>query len=101
MVVAAICAAVIAVLLGVAWIRDDGDRGEPRAVGPITHTQAPAKPPAPPPLPAAGPANGLPQVGADQDVEIQNGVRIIRPRRERSLPQGQAIPVPGVPALTP
>ncbi len=99
-VVAALCAALIAVLFGVAWIRDDGDRGEPRAVGPITHVQAPAKPVAPPAPPAAAPS-GLPQIGADQDVEIQNGVRIIRPRRDRSLPQGQAIQVPGAPARAP
>lgn len=100
MVVAAICALLISVLIGVAWIRDDGDRGEPRAVGPITRTQAPAKLPAPAPLPAAAPP-GLPPVGADQDVEIQNGVRIIRPRRQGSLPQGQAVPVPGAPARAP
>ncbi len=99
-VVMAVCAAVIVVLVGVAWIRDDGDRGEPRAVSPITHTQAPAKPPAPPPPSTAAPS-GLPPYAADQEVEIQNGVRIIRPRRDRSMPQGQATPVPAVPAQAP
>lgn len=110
--------AALAVLLAVSWLRDDGDRGRPMAVAPIEHVEAPPKPPAPAPLPAqpAAPplsalpspalsgapmpaaSAGLPPVRDDQEVEIQNGVRIIRPRRERPATGGQTIRVPGAEA---
>lgn len=105
----------IAVLVAVSWLRDDGDRGRPRAFVPIERVVAapkPAAPPAPappvspaPPSPAsppqasaeaaaAPPPPGFP-AAADQEVEIQNGVRIIRPRREgAALPAGQFTPAP-------
>ena len=111
--VALLAALGVAALIGVAWLRDDGDRGRPRAVSPIERiAPPPAPPPPPPPPPAAVPPAAVPPVAlppgfpdiADQDVEIQNGVRIIRPRRDRGRPvSGQSIPVPppttfGVPA---
>lgn len=100
--VAATCVAAAAALLAIAWWRDDGNRGRPLAVVPIEHVTAPPKPPPPQPPPAqpappsASPATvpGLP-AAADQEVEIQNGVRIIRPRRDRAAAPGQVVPVPG------
>ena len=99
LVVVAIAALGVAVLVGVAWLRDDGDRGRPRAVAPIERITAPPKPPAPPPAaaPPAAPTLAAPPgfpADADQEVEIQNGVRIIRPKRDRAAPPlGQTIPV--------
>ncbi len=93
------------VLVAVAWFRDNGDRGHPRAIAPIERVVAPPKPVAPPP-PAAAPAapatvaSGQSMPGFpppdDQEVEIQNGVRIIRPRRER--PPAGALTLPAAPA---
>lgn len=113
-VAAGLAAAAVAALVAVSWWRDDGDRGRPVAVAPIEHRAAPPKPPAaipaPPPLPppsttfsppGAVPATppqdadafrGLPPVRDDQEVEIQNGVRIVRPRRNG--PGSQTIQVP-------
>lgn len=101
LVVAALAALGVAALIAVAWLRDDGDRGRPRAIAPIERIVAPPRPAAPPPaapppvaLPPAAPPPGL-SIGGDQEVEIQNGVRIIRPKRDRALPApGQTIPVP-------
>ena len=104
-VAAGLVVAALAALLAVSWYRDDGDRGHPVAVAPIAHVQAPPKPPpvpapaaplAPPtaaPAPAA--SSGLPAVRDDQEVEIQNGVRVIRPRRDGGAPGSQTIRVPG------
>lgn len=107
--VAATCVAAAVALLAIAWWRDDGNRGRPLAVVPIEHVTAPPKPPPPQPPPAqpapppsASPATvpGLP-AAADQEVEIQNGVRIIRPRRDRAAAPGQVVPVPGAPPPPP
>lgn len=99
LVVAAVAALGIAALVAVAWLRDDGDRGRPRAVAPIERIAAPPKPAAPSPAPAPpAPAVALPPgfpAEADQEVEIQNGVRIIRPRRDHGLPPaGQSFVAP-------
>ncbi len=104
-VAAGLILAGLAALLAVSWFRDDGDRGRPVAVAPIEHVQAPAKPPAaqtvpvaPPPAAAAPPApvaaSGLPPVRDDEEVEIQNGVRVIRPRRVGAAPGSRTIQVP-------
>ena len=103
-VVAGLMLAALAVLLAVAYVRDDGDRGQPVAVAPIEHVL-------PPPGPLTGPAGsapqaaatsqtpaaeaGLPPVRADQEVEIQNGVRIVRPRRAEPAGTSRSIEVPG------
>lgn len=98
--------AALTILVAVAWLRDDGDRGRPVAVAPIVRVEAPPKPPPPaqpataPPAAAAaappGPAAtaALPPVRDDQEVEIQNGVRIVRPRRDASPATGRTIRVP-------
>ncbi len=109
-VAAGLVLAALAALLGVSWFRDDGDRGRPVAVAPIEHVSAPPKPAAAPPVPApaaplsAAPAvgapqapvaaSGLPPVGDDDEVEVQNGVRIVRPRRVGPMPGSQTIRVP-------
>ena len=109
-VAAGLLLAGLAALLALSWFRDDGDRGRPVAVVPIEHVQAPAKPPAAPPAPAvpvapppAAPAaalqapvaaSGLPPVRDGEEVEVQNGVRIIRPRRVGPAPGSQTIRVP-------
>ncbi len=106
-VVATVCVAATLVLIAIAWIRDDGDRGDPRAVSPITRVDAPPKPQIPPPAtvaPGSGattgasgpPLSGLPPLGADQEVEIQNGVRVIRPRRSDigGVLRSQSVTVP-------
>ena len=100
LVMAATVLAGLATLIGVAWLRDDGDRGKPRAVSTIEHVAPPQKPSTPPPGPApqTAPAIGASALREDQEVEIQNGVRIIRPRRERPAPPGDAIRGPDVPA---
>ena len=102
--VAAICVAAASALVAIAWWRDDGNRGRPIAVVPIEHVTAPPKPlpsqPAPPqpaqPLPAS-PEGAVAPAPSDQEVEIQNGVRIIRPRRDRGAVPSQVLPVPGEP----
>lgn len=104
--VAGLVLAALTILVAVSWLRDDGDRGRPVAVAPIEHVQAPPRPPAPPqpaiavPAPAAAattdPAasSTLPPVRDDQEVEIQNGVRIVRPRRDAAPAAGRTIRVP-------
>ena len=110
--VAAICVAAASALVAIAWWRDDGNRGRPLAVVPIEHVTAPSKPPpSPPPAPqpAPPPSPGSPEaaagsrlpVPADQEVEIQNGVRIIRPRRDRGAVPSQVLPVPSGPSTPP
>lgn len=105
-VAAALVLAALAALVAASWLRDDGDRGRPVAVAPIEHAQAPPKPAAPeavppaapaapPPATAPPPAAGLPPPRDDQEVEIQNGVRIVRPRRAPAQSGGQTVPVPG------
>lgn len=102
----------LATIVAIASMRDDGDRGTPRAISSIEHVLAPARPvpPAPlasPPPPPVAPAAvaamppGLPAVGADQDVEIQNGVRVIRPKRDRRPADGQSVQLPGAPPTGP
>ncbi len=109
-VAAGLVLAGLAALLAVSWFRDDGDRGRPMAVTPIEHVPAPPKPAAAPPVPApaaplpAAPAaaaaqapvaaGGLPPVRDDEEVEVQNGVRIVRPRRVGPMPGSQTIRVP-------
>ena len=92
----------LALLIALAYLRDDGDRGHTVAIAPIEHVAAPPKPAVPPPAPlpappAAEPAasSALPPVRDDQEVEVQNGVRIVRPRHSRSEPGGQTLSVPG------
>lgn len=99
-VVAGLLLAALATLVAVAYVRDDGDRGQPVAVAPIEHLAAPPAPvaPAPAAAPQAAPNAGLPPVRADQEVEIQNGVRIVRPRRAESAGGGRTIEVPGAQA---
>lgn len=103
---AGLAAAALAVLIALAYLRDDGDRGHAVAIVPIEHVATPPKPPivpplAPPPAPnsappaAAAASPAPPPVRDDQEVEIQNGVRIIRPRRAGSAPGGQTLNVPG------
>ena len=105
--VAAICVAAASALVVIAWWRDDGNRGRPLAVVPIEHVTAPPKlPPPQPPQPAPPPPPGSPEAAAaprlpapaDQEVEIQNGVRIIRPRRDRGAVPSQVLPVPSAPS---
>jgi hypothetical protein len=93
----------VAVLLIASVLRDDGSRGEPGAVATIQHVALPASPPKPAAReaavvePAAVPTpSALPPVRDDQEVEIQNGVRIIRPRRGGSAAGGQVLKVPAV-----
>lgn len=103
----------LAALIVVAAWRDDGDRGEPRATSTIEHVTAPEKPTAPTvahPAPTSAPtapvadgsvptvSPGLPPARGDQDVEIQNGVRIIRPRRDAAAPGGVTVKVPAAAA---
>ena len=106
MALAGLAAAALALLIALAYLRDDGDRGRPVAISPIAHVAAPPKPAVAPPLapspappaatfPALSPA--LPPVRDDQEVEVQNGVRVIRPRRTGSGPGGQTLNVPGTP----
>lgn len=128
--VPALLAAAATALAGFAWLRDDGDRGQPRATVPITYA-APAKPAPPSPAPplaapqperpalvpaaaeppapvsfasptapdAARPGGDAPRIARDdQDVEIQNGVRVIRPRGDRPGPDVRgARPAGGAP----
>ena len=101
--VAAICVAAASGLVAIAWWRDDGNRGRPLAVVPIEHVTPPPKPPQPAPPQPAPPPSAAPEAAAmpglpapaDQEVEIQNGVRIIRPRRDRGAVPSQVLPVPG------
>lgn len=114
-----VLAAAITALLGFAWLHDDGDRGEPRAVVPIAVVTSPTKadvpapllpaakpspPDIPPGLPAAAtpapsPPRSAPAVAEtaprlgddDQDVEIQNGVRVIRPHPGGAERQGRSV----------
>ena len=104
MVLAGLAGAALAVLIAVSYLRDDGDRGRAVVIAPIEHVAAPPKQAASPPLPAPNPAPPaaesaaspvLPPVRDDQEVEVQNGVRIIRPRRARAEPGGQTLNVPG------
>lgn len=111
---AGLAAAALAVLIALAYLRDDGDRGRAVAIVPIAHIAAPPKPPIAPPLAPPPTPNSAPQATAaappapppvrdDQEVEVQNGVRIIRPRRTGSAPGGQTLNVPGavpLPAAT-
>lgn len=96
-------------LLIASVLRDDGNRGEPSAVSVIQHVAAPASPPKPaakeaavaePPFLAT---SALPPVREDQEVEIQNGVRIIRPRRSGGFAGGQVLKIPnnGEPSAAP
>lgn len=105
-VVLAVAALALVAIVALASMRHDGDRGTPRAISSIEHVVAPAKPvppappvspPRPPVVPAAVAAvpPGFPAAGTDQDIEIQNGVRIIRPRRDRRSSDGQSVQVPG------
>ena len=94
---------VVAALLIASVLRDDGSRGEPGAVATIQHVAPPVSPPKPAPREAAAadsPAvptlSALPPVRDDQEVEIQNGVRIIRPRRGSGAVGGQVFKVPAV-----
>ena len=112
-------AAAVTALIGFAWLHDDGDRGEPRAVVPIAVVTSPAKADAPAPLspaakvpppdvppalpaaaaPAPSPPRSAPAVveiaprlgDDDQDVEIQNGVRVIRPHHDGAERQGRSV----------
>lgn len=106
--VAAVAALAVAALVALSWLRDDGDRGRPRAIAPIERVAAPPKPAAPPPPPPAPnpppaaaappPPPGFP-AAEDQEVEVQNGVRIIRPRRDGATPPtGQFTPATPPPA---
>ena len=97
-------------LLIASVLRDDGNRGEPSAVSVIQHVTAPASPPKPAAKAAAvveppslATSSALPPVRDDQEVEIQNGVRIIRPRRSGGLTGGQILKVPnnGEPSAAP
>lgn len=107
----------LAALIVIAAWRDDGDRGEPRATSTIEHVAAPEKPtaptvPHPAPTSASAPtatapvadgsvpiaSPGLPPARGDQDVEIQNGVRIIRPRRDATSAGGLTVKVPAAAA---
>jgi hypothetical protein len=103
-VLAGLILAALATLLGAAYLRDDGDRGRPVAVVPIEHVPTPTKPPAVPAPPVAAPAAsaaaggpGLPAAQDGQEVEIQNGVRIVRPRRDGTASGSQTIRVPDAP----
>ena len=98
----AIALAVTALVVA-AVMRDDGDRGEPRATAtivPVVVAPVPAVAlPPPPPAVAAGPAqpagsSGVAPPRDDQEVEIQNGVRIIRPRRDQPVTGGRTVGVP-------
>lgn len=91
-------------LLAFAALRDGGDRGEPGAVAVIQRPAAvpdaapPPPRPASPPPPAAAPVPapaGLPPVRDDQEVEVENGVRVVRPRRDHPPSGGQTLRVPG------
>ncbi|WP_237476456.1 hypothetical protein [Lichenibacterium dinghuense] len=113
-VVLCVMLAALALLLVVSWWRDTGDRGMPVAVGPIERlppapaapaplVEAPPAPPrASPPASVAPPPAGLPPPRDDQDVEIENGVRVVRPRRMSPAPSpappsgqgGQTLRVP-------
>ncbi len=93
----------VAALLIASVLRDDGGRGEPGAVASIQHAAAPAPPPKPAAReaavaepPAVPTPSALPPVRDDQEVEIQNGVRIIRPRRGGGVAGGQVLKVPAV-----
>ena len=91
----------LASLFGMAAFHDGGERGEPRAVaeiGPVHHDD-----PAPPSSPSLASANSatLPAgspggtvISSDQEVEIQNGVRVIRPRRDGSAVGSLVVKVP-------
>lgn len=85
-IAAALLLAGLAALLAVSYLRDTGDRGMPLAVAPIDRPPpaaplpAPAAPPAVPAPPIA-PAPPAASASADQDVQIENGVRVVRPRR--------------------
>lgn len=104
-VAAALLLAGLAALLAVSYLRDTGDRGMPLAVAPIDRPP-PAAPlptpaaPAPPALPAPpiAPAPLAASASADQDVQIENGVRVVRPRRDASTP---ASPPASAPAYAP
>ncbi len=91
-------------LFATAAFRDDGERGEPRAIariGPARRSE-PA-PPVPPPSPSlasagaamqpSGPTGGS-APSSDQDVEIQNGVRVIRLRRNGATSGSLTVKVP-------
>lgn len=97
-VIAGTVVAALILLLAASYLRDDGDRGRPVAVAPIEHVQAPPSAPVPPAaaplLPPPSAAPGLPPVRADQEVEIQNGVRIVRPRRDAPASGSATIRVP-------
>ncbi len=100
--------ALLVVLIGLASLfrraafHQGGERGEPRAVakiGPVRHYD-PAPPSSPSPasansatLPPGSPGGTV--ISSDQEVEIQNGVRVIRPRRDGSAVGSIVVKVPG------
>ena len=91
----------LASLFGVAAFHEGGERGEPRAVaeiGPVRRYD-PASPSSPSPasansvtLPPGSPGGTV--ISSDQEVEIQNGVRVIRPRRDGSAVGSIVVKVP-------
>ena len=95
----------LVVLIGLAGLfaasafRDSGERGQPRAVaeiGPVRPSDPPPSPPlssaGPATLPAALPGGSVPP--SDQEVEIQNGVRVIRLRHDGSTGGSLVVKVP-------
>ncbi len=87
-------------LFAAAAFRNGGEGGEPRAIakiGPARHID-PVVPNSAPLGSAASttPPPGLPQgsLGSGQDVQIENGVRVIRPRRDGSTAGSLVMKVP-------
>ena len=103
--------AAVAIFGAAVALRSGGERGEPNAVvtierSPPIAATLPASPPAQAaPAAAASPAvvtstPGMPASSREADVDIENGVRIVRMRPPgSSRPAGQVVTVP--PASTP
>ena len=87
-------------LFATAAFRDGGERGEPRAVapiGPVRHSDPAPTPRAASPLGSPTLPAGLPggsTTASDQEVEIQNGVRVIRLRHGGTASGGVVVKVP-------
>ncbi len=96
----------IAVLFGLAAFRNGGAGGNPRvvaAIGAVHHTD-PVPPPPLNPANTAAQAPSMPSGAAamsDQEVEIENGVRVIRPRRNGSPVTGLVMKVPDPASVSP